>query len=275
MSALSRLALLSALPLLATACASSPSGAPPASDAEPSASVSSQRSAPALVGTSWVLDALQGAAPVAGSTVTAFVESDGSVSGSGGCNRYRAKFTVTDGTLELDAPPVSTMMACDPAVMTQEAAFFKALEGVRSFTVEGTRLTLSDEADKPALTFTATSADLAGTAWTVTAFNTGAAVSSALAGTNPTLEFGVDGSVHGNTGCNTLAGPFTLGEGAVKIGPLVSTMMACAEPDGIMDQEKQLRAALESVTSYRVEADQLTLLAGDKTAVQLTRQTDH
>lgn len=271
-SALFRLATLSALPLLVAACAGSPSGAPtgPASDAPGSPSAA----APALVGTSWVLDALKGAPPVKDSTVTASVDSNGSVSGSGGCNRYRAKFTVTEGNLRLDAPPVSTMMACDDAVMAQEAAFLTALEGVRSFEVKGQRLTLHDESGTTILGFTAASSELAGSSWTITAYNTGSAVSSVLAESNPTLGFGDDGTIHGNAGCNSFTGPYTLGKDTLGLGPLASTMMACSTPDGIMDQEKKLHAALESVTSYRIEADTLTLLSGQATAAQLTRVTN-
>lgn len=255
-----------ALPLIAAACAASPSG--PARSGP--ASGPSHR--PDLIGTSWVLDALGEKPLVEGSTVTAYVEPDGTVSGSGGCNRYRAKFQVEDATLRLTGPPVGTMMACPEPIMAQEAKYFAALERVRSFAVDGERLTLRDEASTPVLSFAAASSDLAGTAWSVIAFNDGSSVTTVLEGTHPTLSFGEDGNAFGSAGCNSFTGPFTLGEQSLGLGPLASTMMACSSPAGIMTQEQKLLAALESVTSYRLEADRLTLRAGERLAVELTRQ---
>lgn len=66
---------------------------------------------------------------------------DGTVSGTGGCNRITGGFTAEDGKVKM-GPLVMTSMACpEPeGVMEQEAAFVKALESAATYTVEGNLL---------------------------------------------------------------------------------------------------------------------------------------
>ena len=42
-----------------------------------------------------------------------------------------------------------------------------------------------------------------------------------------------------------------------QIGPLASTMMACGEPAGVMEQEAQYLAALQSAATYQIEGNVL------------------
>lgn len=58
-------------------------------------------------------------------TVLEFRE-DGSVGGSGGCNRFTGGANVGDGTIRFK-PIAATRMMCPPATMDQEAKFFAAL----------------------------------------------------------------------------------------------------------------------------------------------------
>ncbi|HEY5890733.1 MAG TPA: META domain-containing protein [Acidimicrobiia bacterium] len=65
--------------------------------------------------------------------VTAEFNEDGSVSGSGGCNRYRATYQVEKSSLSF-GPAMSTRMACpDIGIMEQETRYFALLERVRSY----------------------------------------------------------------------------------------------------------------------------------------------
>ncbi len=259
---------LVAISLLLASCASLPT--PGATTAPtPSAATSTGN----LTGTTWLLDDLGGKAPVKGTSVTARFADDGTVAGSGGCNRFSGTYTASGKTLRVGEALASTMMSCDEAVMSQEKAFLTALRGARSFTVADGRLTLSVEAGSALATFTAQSQTLAGTTWQVTAYNDGAsAMVSVLKGTTPTLAFAVDGTLSGTGGCNRLTGSFTASEGAVKIGPLGSTKMACAEPKGVMEQEARILAALETAATYAIEGSRLEMrTAGDAVAVQFNR----
>lgn len=104
-----------------------------------------------LVGTSWVATGINnGAGAVVGTAdtgkVTLAFGSDGTVSGSGGCNSFTGPYTL-GGPDELTVGPVaSTMKACQPeSVMETEAQYFAALAKVVLYEVDGSTLTLRGE----------------------------------------------------------------------------------------------------------------------------------
>lgn len=71
--------------------------------------------------------------------------------------------------------------------------------------------------------------------------------------------------VAGVGACNRLMGSYKAGEkGAIKIGPLASTRMACPG----MDDEQRYFTAIESATHYEMDGPMLLLLSnGDLVAV--------
>jgi heat shock protein HslJ len=87
--------------------------------------------------------------------------------------------------------------------------------------------------------------DLAGSewgfAWSKTAF----------------VQFGAGGKVSGFSGCNRFRGSYTFRDGALKIGPLMSTRMAC--PD--MAAEARVMHTLQA--AERAEATHLKLILND------------
>jgi heat shock protein HslJ len=98
----------------------------------------------------------------------------------------------------------------------------------------------------------------------VTGYNNGKqAVTGALEGTTLTAEFGKDGTLGGNSGCNTYSGGYKVNGDQITIGPLASTMMACSDPAGVMDQEAQYLAALQSAATYQIEGNVLQLRTKD------------
>jgi heat shock protein HslJ len=89
-------------------------------------------------------DAVTG--PLAGTEITATFDDDGMVSGSTGCNRYTAAFTLEAGALTI-APPVATRTKCvQPGLMEQEQLYLEALPLTASYSVEGSMLTLLTKA---------------------------------------------------------------------------------------------------------------------------------
>lgn len=268
-----RILVLLAAVLLVTACAQTATpGATPTPATTPTPSAVSLGGGE-LAGTRWQVDKLADQAPVAGTTITASFDAEGAVSGSGGCNRYRTGFTVTGDTIKVDEAIASTMMACDEAIMAQEAAYFTALSAAHSFAIAGDQLTLSDAQGVVLVTFVAQSQDLAGTSWAIVAYNNGQqAVVSVIEGTTPTLEFAADGTISGSGGCNRITGSFAASDGKIGIGELARTLMECSEPAGAMDQENALVAALESAATYTIEGDRLEMrTAEDAIAIQATR----
>lgn len=111
-----------------------------------------------LVGTNWTLDSLYMADAVssiiAGTTITAVFDKDGKVTGSAGCNRYFASYTVTGTSMSIGSAG-STMMYCtSPGVGQQESTYLVSLGRAATFTITGDRLSLVDTKGTTLLSFT-------------------------------------------------------------------------------------------------------------------------
>jgi heat shock protein HslJ len=245
-------ALLSGVALMLAACgssSSSDSGAEPATE---------------LAGTSWVLQSYAGAD---GATVPATAESsqgsltfvaDGTFNGSTGCNRLAGTYTQDGTSLTMQAGPM-TMMACSGAVAEQETAVVAALPEVASFT-SGATLVLQSSDGSTLLTYVPGLSGLAGTSWQATGINNGKEAVVGMAGTEKvTASFGTDGQLSGSGGCNTYSATYeTSDPDVLVIGPIAATAMACTE-DTTSQIEQEYFAALDTVTTYQIDADRLTL----------------
>ena len=96
-------------------------------------------------------------------------------------------------------------------------------------------------------------ASLTATSWTLTALN-GDKVDPAI---RVTAEFGADGMMSGNSGCNHYNVAYEVDGNSISIGTAMSTMMACDEAS--MAVENAYLSALESAASYQIDGDTLTL----------------
>src|SRR5262249_8706414 len=141
-----------------------------------------------LEGSSWVLSSLRGQ-PVSSAPAITLRVAEASVTGSDGCNRFRAPVTLDGNTFQVRTEAmVSPNMACGPQLMTRASAFTAALRQARMARVEAKRLTLLGEDGAVLATFEAQSQELFGTAWEVTGVNNGKqAVASVLQGSSLTL----------------------------------------------------------------------------------------
>lgn len=259
MSPVARRAVPALLLATLTACAAAPAGT----------------GAVPLEGTTWQLAGLPGRALVPDSTVTLLL-ADGRASGTDGCNRYGGAAYSRPGGSRLDidaAGAASTMMACPPALMEQASVFMAGLARTHGYRIALERLELlaADGAVLAMLTRQAES--LAGTAWRVTGYNNGRqAVVSVLAGTSVTLVLGADGRAGGTAGCNRYTASWSGSGGQLQFGPPAATRRFCAEPAGVMEQERQFLEALASAASARREGGRLEFRAADGTlAVSLVQ----
>lgn len=98
--------------------------------------------------------------------------------------------------------------------------------------------------------------DLAGTRWTVTRIDGNAPAK----GEPLTADFGVDGRINGDSGCNNFSGPYIQTGDTVQIGELLSTRRACTDSSR-QRQESRVLALLQGATKARMNRDQLTLSA--------------
>lgn len=186
---------------------------------------------------------------------------NGTVSGSTGCNRYTASYTL-DGDRVALGPIASTLMACLPPADAIERAYLVAFAGVARWSVEEGQLLLADEEGRELLRYEP--AKLVGT-WTATGILEGDAVVSPLAGTELIARFEQDGSLAGAAGCNTYRASFTTDRMAMAITPPGSTRKTCAEPEGVMEQEAAFLALLPRAVSHRLDGSTLELLDAEGT----------
>jgi heat shock protein HslJ len=221
-----------------------------------------------LGGTSWTVinynngnEAVVGM--IAGSEVTLNFGTDSQVNGSAGCNRYSGPYQSQDKELKVGQLVTTMMMCASPeGVMEQETKYVAALQNAATYSIDGNMLTIRDAggATQVIATPAAASSGLGGTAWTVINYNNGnEAVVGMIAGNEVTLNFGTDGQVNGSAGCNRYAGPYQSQDAALKVGPLASTMMACASPEGVMEQETKYLAALQNAATYSIDGNMLTI----------------
>jgi heat shock protein HslJ len=237
--------------LLAAACASG--------DSDDTSSGPKASGDVSLTGTPWRLsDATSLGVPLAGVAVTAEF-ADGQVTGSSGCNTYRASYESDAEGLTIGPEIASTRKACEPAPTAVEQAYLARLPQVSIFEITGTTLTLRSMSGEALLVYEAsdTATEITGR-WTATSYYTGNAIEGVSAG--PTLTADFDGTrISGNGGCNGFSGPYSVTGRTIDIGPLASTMMACTD-EALTTQEQHYVAALQLATSFRVTGDRLELL---------------
>jgi heat shock protein HslJ len=199
--------------------------------------------------------------------VTAVFE-QGTVSGTGGCNRYTASYE-TDGSALTIGAAASTLIACAEPQASVEAAFLLALADTASYATDTSTLTLLDDSGDALLVFEVVQpASLTGTTWSATGVNNGQqAVTGLVTGTTVTATFADDGTVSGSAGCNRFTGEYTLDGDAVAIGPLATTRKACE--DDVMTQEAAFVAAMENATTVAIDGSTMEL-RDDEGALQVS-----
>ncbi len=127
--------------------------------------------------------------------------------------------------------------------------------------ISGATLELQDAEGAPLLLFSRLAPTaLTGTTWLLSAYNNGQqAVVSLIAGTEIAVVFDDAGQIAGAASCNAYRGTYRVDGGQIDIGPLATTRRACADPQGVLDQELAYLAALQRADSFEIRGDQLSL----------------
>jgi putative lipoprotein len=220
---------------------------------------SAASSAPPLRGTNWVLtDRVSIGTPLDDVAVNAIFGAK-RVEGSSGCNGYSSSYTTNGSRMTITNDGVSTLIACEGAAGKVEPKYLSTLTRVGRWRIRGTTLTLSTRAGRRLLVYRASRGEQALRGdWDVTALYTGNAISSPVPGSAITLSF-AGSTVSGDSGCNTYNGPVKVtGADGIALGPLASTLRACADP-AVATQEQQYLAALGLAKTFQVTGNKLTL----------------
>ncbi len=248
-------ALVPLVALLAAACGD---------EAEPSAS----SAVPVLDGRTFLLSETAGSVEgdhtlVAGSVVR-LAFADGAVSAQAGCNSMGGGYALDGDVLRVEQL-AQTQMACDEALMDQDAWLAEFLSAAPTIGLSGDELTLTGEADTLVLVDRVVADPdraLEGTTWTVDGLVSADAVSSVPTGVVATILI-EEGKVHVVAGCNTGNGTVEIDEaaGVLTFGPIATTKMMCDEDQMLVEQA--VLATLVGEVAYEIEAASLTLTNGD------------
>jgi heat shock protein HslJ len=99
---------------------------------------------------------------------------------------------------------------------------------------------------------------LEGTRWKLVNLD----VQQPLPDTEITAEFN-EGVVGGTSSCNSYSGTYQLDAETIEVGEMTMTLMACIEPEGIMEQEQLYLQYLGNAQTFAVDGDQLTIGTAD------------
>jgi heat shock protein HslJ len=218
-----------------------------------------------LEGTIWVLESYLNSegvlvGPMSDSRATANFQA-GQVGGNASCNSYFGGYELgEEGKLTVGALGMTEMYCMPEELMAQESDYLAALGRSASYLLADDNLQIEDADGKQILVFSALKpAPLVGPLWQLSSFVDKETARSVLAETEITATFDEEGSLGGSSGCNNYSTTYEVSGDQISIsGPIASTMMMCPAP-GVMDQESEYLAALEMVSSYTIEAEQLTL----------------
>ena len=110
---------------------------------------------------------------------------------------------------------------------------------------------------------------LSGTQWVLVRLND----REPVPGTEVTLSF-EETTAGGSTGCNSFGGDYETGPGgSLSFSELTQTLIACEEPEGVMDQESEYLDLLRLAATYRISGDQLEIQnAAGETVLVFDRQ---
>jgi heat shock protein HslJ len=182
---------------------------------------------------------------------------DGTVAVQADCNQVLGTYTLDGSAITLAFGP-STMAACPEGSLGD--TFVTQLGGAAIYFLQEGDLYIDLMFDSGTMRFNPQNNELAGTSWVVIGYNNGrGGVVSPIIGTELTATFGADGALSGSSGCNTYQAGYEVDGDNISIGLGISTMMACGEPDGIMEQEQEYLTALGTAATYQISGDNMEM----------------
>ncbi|MFO7679362.1 MAG: META domain-containing protein [Chloroflexota bacterium] len=179
---------------------------------------------------------------------TAYIKAD--------CNNVRSTYVVDGSNISI-APGASTMMACPPD--TLDSTFLQQLTNAAIYFIDGGNLYLDLPADSGTMRFVPQgapipalnppAAEAEGSTLNLVSFGPVGSPQPLIEGTSITANF-ADDTISGSAGCNNYSGTMTPVDDHFTVSGVITTMMFCAEPEGVMEQEQAYLAGLQTVGGY-------------------------
>jgi heat shock protein HslJ len=214
-----------------------------------------------LDGHTYLSTQTQGADLVAGTRIR-LTFADGQLSANAGCNIMGGVYSIEGDQLRTVQLSM-TEMGCDEQRARQDEWLARFLGSSATVNIDGDTLTLT------AGTITLTLLDeevatpdqpLEGTRWVLEGIVAGDVVSSVPAGVTASIQI-ANGRADLKAGCNQGGGPVEVTGDQLTFGPMMLTKMACEA--GPMSVESAVVSVLSGAVAYTIDADLLTLAAGD------------
>lgn len=101
--------------------------------------------------------------------------------------------------------------------------------------------------------------------WQLVSHGSASSQVAAAADVDAFIEFGEDGQVGGNVGCNGFGGEYEVQGDVITFGPLIATEMFCDGPVG--EQEATTFAVLFESATYSLDGGTLTITSADGNSV--------
>jgi heat shock protein HslJ len=234
--------------LMLAACGSD---TPPTPTPPPAEQVEQAVEGLSLIGTSWQAESFGGPEPedqlpvIEDTRLTVNFGID-RYAGNGGCNWFLGVYEVQGETMRF-MTPAQTRIYCEPdALMQQEGTFMSTLWNIIAYEKEGEKLLGYTTGDQLLLTLVpAEPVVFEGTTWTMRFQDYESGPNSFIPETEVTAEFNA-GELTGSGGCNTYSTTYTLDGQDFEVAEVVSTRVACAEPEGVMEQETRFLENLQA-----------------------------
>jgi heat shock protein HslJ len=231
----------------------------------------------ALEGVTVVTTEVTGAYTIAPGSTISLTFSGGRVAAQAGCNSIAGAYKVTGDVLSVSPQMVSTMMACDPALMAQDTWLTAFLSSSPTWSYANGTLTLTNGTDTMVLTPAPSgAAALDGTGWKVVGLISNTTSANSVSAVDPSaiawLRF-ANGQVAVNASCNSGSGSAEITDSTIVFGPIAMTMRACIGPTENVEQV--VTTVLQGTTTYTLNSDPagalLTIMSADgASGLQLT-----
>lgn len=93
--------------------------------------------------------------------------------------------------------------------------------------------------------------------WQLVSYNFQQKIAFPIDRSEITMNIHADGKLGGRSGCNSYGGSYSFEDGKLKIGDLISTMMACDEPS--MQFEQRFWKTLQGASVFDLKGGKLTI----------------
>ena len=227
----------------------------------------------ALPGTTWKLISLRGADPVTGSLIWLAFD-DTTYSGFAGCRHFSGTYEAGTDNLGFPFLEMKEIHCFAPqAIREQEDTFTNMLSTSDTFSLAENHLEIF-ALDGSSMVFEPAgqqSLESEPFTWNLVTFKTANDETAILPGTTITLVID-ENSVSGSAGCNSYGANFTFDGSFFTFQPVISTMMACESPAGVMEQETRYLRTLQDISLYRIEGNNLILETQDGRGLVLTTE---